>query len=112
MQTHQPPPTLDDIADRIAGSAAAAVTAADRHRGDRHGDGLDAAATLLSVIDRLIAAVVTVLQTADHHAVIADHGVTRDTWLRGRGGTHRQRCGHAAGRRRTPRGHARGDRVV
>ena len=82
MQAHQPPPGLDDIADRIAADACSTVTAADRHRGDRHGDGLDAAAVLLAAVDRIIAAVIMVLQTTDHRAVIADHGLTRDTWLR------------------------------
>ena len=50
----------------------AVVAAATRDRGDRDDDGLDAAATLLTAIDRLAAAVVTVLATADHQQVIVE----------------------------------------
>ncbi|MBW3606710.1 MAG: hypothetical protein KY460_17740, partial [Actinobacteria bacterium] len=78
MQTPSTPPqrSLDDIATVIDTLADTATTAA------RDGDGLDAAATLLKAMDRLTAAVIAVLQAADHHRVIAAHGLTRDSWLR------------------------------
>lgn len=85
MQSHQlspPEPSLDDLAaaaDDLAGRIDAAACA---DRVDRDADGLGAAALLLRAVDRLIAAVITVLQTAPHHQVVADHGLTRDTWLR------------------------------
>lgn len=81
MQNNQESPdtTLDTVAADATDIAARAVSIADRRR---DGDGLDAAATLLAAVDRLIAAVITVLQAAEHHQVIADHGLTRDTWLR------------------------------
>lgn len=85
MKPHKPSPrdealgalaaAADDLAQRIG--AAATV-----HRSDRHTDELQAAATLLTAVDRLTAAIIAVLQAADHHQVIAEHGVTRDTWLR------------------------------
>lgn len=37
---------------------------------------------ILAAIDRLTAAVIGVLQSAYHHRVIVEHGLTRDTWLR------------------------------
>jgi hypothetical protein len=88
MTAHATPPaadqSLDDLAAAARDLAAHIATATDRHRGDRDGggDGLDAAATLLGVIDRLTAAVIGVLQASDHRRVITDRGLTRDGWLR------------------------------
>ncbi|MBW3604433.1 MAG: HNH endonuclease [Actinobacteria bacterium] len=80
MQTPPTPPppqrSLDDIAATIDTLADhTTTTGADA-------DGLDAAATLLQAMDRLIAVVIGVLQAADHDEVIATHGLTRDSWLR------------------------------
>jgi hypothetical protein len=86
MTAHATPPaadpSLDAIAADVARSADAAVAAADRADRDGGGDGLDAAATLLGVIDRLTAAVIGVLQASDHRRVITERGLTRDGWLR------------------------------
>jgi hypothetical protein len=85
MTAHATPPaadqSLDDLAAAARDLAAHIATATDRHR-DGGGDGLDAAATLLGVIDRLTAVVIGVLQASDHRRVITDRGLTRDGWLR------------------------------
>ena len=73
---------VNDLATSAADLAGQIDAAASVHRGDRDGGGLDATATLLAAVDRLTAAVITLLQATDHHDVIAEHGVTRDTWLR------------------------------
>jgi len=97
MQSHQPPPhprPLDDLATSAAADLAGQIdAAASVHRGDRDGGGLDATATLLAAVDRLTAAVITLPQATDHHDVIAEHGVIRDTWL------HRDRDASALARR-------------
>lgn len=73
--------TLTDVAAIIDTAADQAAVAVGRDN-DGGGDGLCATATLLKAMDRLTAAVIDVLQSADHRAVIAGHGLTRDTWLR------------------------------
>lgn len=70
MRSHEPLPrddSLDALASAAAELARRVVAAATVHRNDRDTDGLGATASLLSTIDRLTAAVITVLQAADHH---------------------------------------------
>lgn len=68
-----------------------------RHHGRRgHGHGH---AGLLTAVDRLVAAVITILQAADHHQVVGAHGVTRDNWLRAVAGRTGSDAGDAAGGR-------------
>lgn len=74
-----------------------------RHHGRRgHGHGH---AGLLTAVDRVAAAVITILQAADHHQVVGAHGVTRDNWLRAAGRTSSD-AGDAAGGRGPPGRHA------
>jgi hypothetical protein len=68
------------IAELAGDLAARGITAAHDH--DAAVDGLTPVAVLLRAIDRLLAAVVTVLLTSDHGAVIAAEGLTTSSWLR------------------------------
>jgi hypothetical protein len=78
--TAAPAEPLGLIAERAGDLAGRGVTAAHDH--DSAVDGLTPVAVLLRAIDRLLAAVVTVLLTSDHSAVIAAEGLTRASWLR------------------------------
>ncbi|CAN5913823.1 hypothetical protein BH23ACT10_BH23ACT10_09990 [soil metagenome] len=69
---------LDDLTGRLDTLADQTVVAAHRRRGGT----LDPLTALLAATDRITAAAVTLLQHADHAAVIADTGLTIDAWLR------------------------------
>ncbi len=68
-------PALAGTADTLADQIVAATEHADA-------SGLAAASMLLDAVDRMIAAVVRILQRTAISDVIANHGITTDTWLR------------------------------